>query len=73
VELHHIEGLRGVYIASQFKGSAVSNTKFGLDQIHSLITFDQGGLWGPLHTPDVDDDGEPIYCKLASDNYNTIF
>ena len=61
-----MEGLRGVYIASQLKTTTLSSSKFGLEQVTSVITYDQGAQWEPLKAPEVDDDGEPIYCRLVS-------
>ena len=71
VDLHRVEGMRGVYIASQLSISTSNNGKFDFDQVVSLITFDQGGEWELLKAPDVDDDGDPIYCRLVKvSNFN---
>ncbi|ODM87301.1 Sortilin-related receptor, partial [Orchesella cincta] len=63
VDLHHVEGLRGVYIASQLKPSTVSSGKFNMNEVISLITYDQGGEWQVLSPPEFEHDGRPIYCQ----------
>lgn len=66
VDLHPVDGLRGVYIASQLKQSASLSTKFGIDEVISVVTYDQGGQWETLRPPQFDDDGNPIYCQYVS-------
>ncbi|ODM93787.1 Sortilin-related receptor [Orchesella cincta] len=66
VDLHHVEGLRGVYIASQLKPSTVSSGKFNMNEVISLITYDQGGEWQVLSPPEFEHDGRPIYCQYKS-------
>lgn len=69
VDLHHVEGLRGVYIASQLKPSTVANEKFHMNEVISLITFDQGAEWQVLTPPEFEHDGRPIYCQYVSANH----
>ncbi|CAL8091762.1 unnamed protein product [Orchesella dallaii] len=66
VDLHHVEGLRGVYIASQLKPSTVSSGKFNMNEVISLITYDQGAEWQVLNPPEFEHDGRPIYCQYKS-------
>ncbi|XP_078282958.1 sortilin-related receptor isoform X2 [Rhinoraja longicauda] len=56
--LHHVEGLRGVYIATQLNGS------FTDENMRSVITFDKGGTWELLEAPAFDSDGDQIDCKI---------
>jgi hypothetical protein len=66
VDLQPIEGLRGVYIASQLQPAAVYSSKFHIDQVISVVTYDQGAEWEVLQPPQFDGDGNPIYCQYVS-------
>ncbi|XP_055516540.1 sortilin-related receptor isoform X2 [Leucoraja erinacea] len=55
---HHVEGLRGVYIATQLNGSFID------ENMRSVITFDKGGTWELLEAPASDSDGDQIDCKI---------
>ncbi|CAG7823437.1 unnamed protein product, partial [Allacma fusca] len=71
VELHRVEGLRGVYIANVLKNSSEStNNKINLNEIISKVTFDNGGEWQVLKPPEFDDDGQPLYCHLVPRSNN---
>jgi len=72
VDLHHVEGLRGVYIASQLKPSSAGKTKINLEEVTSWITYDQGGEWEMLKPPEFDDDGHPIYCQYVSETWGIL-
>lgn len=67
-----MEGLRGVYIASQLKQSTVTNGKFNMNEVISLITYDQGGEWNVLNPPEFEHDGRPIYCQYVSFKTNFV-
>uniref|UniRef100_S4RF15 Sortilin related receptor 1 n=1 Tax=Petromyzon marinus TaxID=7757 RepID=S4RF15_PETMA len=54
-----VEGLRGIYIATQ-----VSGEHFSEENMRSFITFDKGGEWQPLLPPDTDSWGRPVNCQL---------
>ncbi|XP_014669937.1 PREDICTED: sortilin-related receptor-like [Priapulus caudatus] len=59
-DFHKVEGLRGVYIASQVK-----NGSFSMDNTITLITFDKGGLWDRLQPPRFDNHGNRIDCDMS--------
>ncbi|KAJ9597637.1 hypothetical protein L9F63_011506, partial [Diploptera punctata] len=59
-----VQGLRGIYIASQVKISGGTN-RIGPEHLSSLITFDRGGEWRPLEAPMFDDEGQLTACKVS--------
>lgn len=61
VDLHKVQGLRGVYIASQLTVGAV-----GTRSIMTKITFDKGGMWQPVSAPKYDNLDKPLNCSLVS-------
>jgi len=63
-DLTKVQGLRGIYIASQITLSP-DLIRVGPEHVSSLITFDRGGEWKRLEAPMVDDDGQPIVCSMA--------
>ncbi|XP_076310963.1 sortilin-related receptor-like isoform X2 [Tachypleus tridentatus] len=63
VDIHKVDGLRGVYIATQVKKGA--HTENLLENLVSVISFDKGGEWVPLRPPKVDHNGNPISCQLS--------
>lgn len=63
VDLHKVEGLRGIYIASQLTSGRV-----GHRHIMTQITFDKGGLWQPVAAPKRDNNGKLLNCSLVSEN-----
>ncbi|XP_039862395.1 sortilin-related receptor isoform X1 [Simochromis diagramma] len=58
-DLHRVEGLRGVYIATLINGSVSE------DNMRSVITFDKGGTWELLQSPATDSLGGTIDCQLS--------
>ena len=58
-DVYKIEGLRGIYIASQIKKESMDKAQIRPDDLVSLITFDQGGRWTPVQGPDTDNEGFP--------------
>jgi hypothetical protein len=64
-DLTKVQGLRGIYIASQISFSA-GLSRVGPEHISTLITFDRGGEWRPLEAPLFDDEGQRIACKKVS-------
>ncbi|XP_071441297.1 sortilin-related receptor-like isoform X2 [Hetaerina americana] len=62
-DFHKVEGLRGIYIASQI--STLTFTGIGPEHLTTVITFDMGGEWRPLKPPKLDDEGHPIKCKVS--------
>ncbi|XP_059812923.1 sortilin-related receptor [Hypanus sabinus] len=57
-DIHRVEGLRGVYIATQMNGSYTE------ENMRSVITFDKGGTWELLEAPAFNSDGDRIDCKI---------
>uniref|UniRef100_H3DA53 Sortilin-related receptor n=1 Tax=Tetraodon nigroviridis TaxID=99883 RepID=H3DA53_TETNG len=58
-DLHRVEGLRGVFIATLVNGSASE------DNMRSVITFDKGGTWELLQAPTADSLGGTMDCQLS--------
>ncbi|XP_059930371.1 sortilin-related receptor [Gadus macrocephalus] len=58
-DLHRVEGLRGVFVATLVNGSASE------DNMRSVITFDKGGTWELLQPPAADSQGGRIDCQLS--------
>ncbi|KAG7237028.1 hypothetical protein INR49_032873 [Caranx melampygus] len=58
-DLHRVEGLRGVFIATLINGSVSE------DNMRSVITFDKGGTWELLQPPAADSLGGTIDCQLS--------
>uniref|UniRef100_A0A1A7WSZ5 Sortilin-related receptor n=1 Tax=Iconisemion striatum TaxID=60296 RepID=A0A1A7WSZ5_9TELE len=58
-DLHRVEGLRGVFIATLINGSASE------DNMRSVITFDKGGTWELLQPPASDSLGGTVECQLS--------
>uniref|UniRef100_A0A673KBJ0 Sortilin-related receptor n=1 Tax=Sinocyclocheilus rhinocerous TaxID=307959 RepID=A0A673KBJ0_9TELE len=59
-DLHRVEGLRGVFVATLINGSVTE------DNMRSVITFDKGGTWELLQPPAADSLGGTIDCQLDS-------
>ncbi|KAJ8276085.1 hypothetical protein COCON_G00078370 [Conger conger] len=58
-DLHRVEGLRGVYIATLINGSLTE------ENMRSVITFDKGGTWEFLEPPTTDSLGGKLDCQLS--------
>ncbi|XP_062872320.1 sortilin-related receptor [Trichomycterus rosablanca] len=58
-DLHRVEGLRGVFVATLINGSLSE------DNMRSVITFDKGGTWELLQPPTADSLGGSIDCQLS--------
>nr|XP_015193134.1 PREDICTED: sortilin-related receptor [Lepisosteus oculatus] len=58
-DIHRVEGLRGVYIATLTNGSLTE------ENMRSVITFDKGGTWELLQPPAADSLGGTLDCELA--------
>ncbi|XP_045625309.2 sortilin-related receptor isoform X2 [Procambarus clarkii] len=66
-DLHRIEGVRGVFIASQLAANFnASHSKLGPEHVLSYVTFDQGAQWKPLQPPRKDLEGNPFDCERAT-------
>uniref|UniRef100_A0A672I0N3 Sortilin-related receptor n=1 Tax=Salarias fasciatus TaxID=181472 RepID=A0A672I0N3_SALFA len=57
-DLHRVEGLRGVFVATLINGSVSE------DNMRSVITFDKGGTWELLQPPAEDSLGGTVECQL---------
>jgi hypothetical protein len=64
-DLTKVQGLRGIYIASQIMLSP-GLSRVGPEHISTLITFDRGGEWKRLEAPLFDDEGQQILCATVS-------
>ncbi|KAG7199404.1 hypothetical protein KM043_014034 [Ampulex compressa] len=60
-DLYKVEGLRGIYIASQVKGTPKSSL-IGPEHLISLITFDHGVTWNTIKPPTANHEGFYIHC-----------
>ncbi|TSX58295.1 Sortilin-related receptor [Bagarius yarrelli] len=58
-DLHRVEGLRGVFVATLINGSLSE------DNMRSVITFDKGGTWELLQPPSFDSLGGSIDCQIS--------
>ncbi|XP_029628708.1 sortilin-related receptor isoform X2 [Salmo trutta] len=58
-DLHRVEGLRGVFVATLINGS------LSKDNMRSVITFDKGGTWELLQAPSADSLGGTLDCQLS--------
>nr|XP_040048113.1 sortilin-related receptor [Gasterosteus aculeatus aculeatus] len=58
-DLHRVDGLRGVFIATLINGSVSE------DNMRSVITFDKGGTWELLQPPAADSLGGTVDCQLG--------
>ncbi|KAJ8401703.1 hypothetical protein AAFF_G00376740 [Aldrovandia affinis] len=58
-DLHRVEGLRGVFIATLINGSLTE------DNMRSVITFDKGGTWELLQAPTIDSLGGRLDCQVS--------
>ncbi|XP_038062779.1 sortilin-related receptor-like isoform X2 [Patiria miniata] len=61
VELHWVEGLRGIYIASKFREPSGD---FKVENMVSVITYDKGGEWNLLEPRDPEISCQPPVCSL---------
>lgn len=59
-DLHRVEGLRGVFIATLVNGSVSE------DNMRSVITFDKGGTWELLQAPAADSLGGTVDCQVEA-------
>lgn len=70
-DVHKVEGLKGVYIASQLLDNVGINP--GVEHLRSVITWDWGGEWQPLTAPHYSADFQPLNCKVVSSLSNYLF
>lgn len=59
-DLHKVEGMNGIYIATHVVSLPESNIL--PEHLVTLITYDRGGEWHYLQPPTKDDSGQPIDC-----------
>ena len=56
-DVYRVEGLRGIYVASQIANSSMAKESIQPADLVSLITFDQGGMWSKINGPETDEEG----------------
>lgn len=56
--MYKVEGLTGIYIASQVQ--KVFSSNIGPQHLISVITYDHGGVWQQIEAPNVDDEGQAL-------------
>lgn len=60
-DVYKVQGMRGIYIASQIiSDDAAKMGQIQPNDLVSLITFNQGGEWSPINSPQTDDEGNPF-------------
>lgn len=65
-DVYRVEGLNGIYIASQVMLRPTANN-LGPQHLASRITFDHGASWRPLNPPTLDASGLPTaHCNISS-------
>lgn len=60
-DLYKVEGLRGIYIASQVKDPPKSGS-IGPENLVSVMTFDHGVTWNVIKAPKTNNEGFYIHC-----------
>lgn len=60
-DIYKVEGIRGIYIASQFVNP--ESLEFEESNMVSWITYDKGGEWLPIASPEEDINGRPFDCS----------
>lgn len=63
-DLYKVEGLSGIYIASQVTEKP-EDSNLGPQHLVSRITFDHGGSWHPINVPERDIEGQRITCPIS--------
>lgn len=63
-DVHKVEGLQGIYIASQVSQSV--STNIGPEHLVTVITYDWGGQWKLINAPEYDSNHEKINCSLSA-------
>lgn len=63
-DIHKVNGLNGVYIASQMLSITDLSPFTDYNQI-SVITFNKGGYWHPIPAPDTDVKGNK-HCNMSN-------
>ncbi|XP_014221695.1 sortilin-related receptor-like [Trichogramma pretiosum] len=64
-ELYKVEGLRGIYIASQVQGTPKLSS-IGPEHLLSLITYDHGVTWNRIKAPETNHKGHHNGCTAAT-------
>ncbi|XP_011301031.1 sortilin-related receptor [Fopius arisanus] len=59
-DLYKVEGLKGIYIASQVK--EIPKSAIGPEHLISLISFDHGATWSKIKAPTVNHEGFYSHC-----------
>ena len=64
-DVYKVEGLHGIYIASQVTYPFLSYN-IGPQHLVTKITFDHGANWGLITAPERDQEGQLISCSLQN-------
>lgn len=62
VDMHKVEGLRSIYIASQFITNKTSDLQLADTNQTTRITYDKGGLWTHIRAPYITGQGSFTHC-----------
>ncbi|XP_043284191.1 sortilin-related receptor-like isoform X2 [Venturia canescens] len=60
-DLYKVEGMKGIYIASEVKNMPKAGS-IGPEHLGSLITYDHGITWNKIKGPSVEHDGFWVHC-----------
>ncbi|XP_067011986.2 sortilin-related receptor isoform X2 [Anabrus simplex] len=63
-DLHKVQGLKGIYIASQVQNMSFP-AQIGPEVVSTVISFDHGAEWNPIKSPEYDDRGNKINCNMT--------
>ncbi|XP_067938207.1 sortilin-related receptor-like [Watersipora subatra] len=61
-DIHKVEGLRGIYIASQFLTNGSADANLADVNQTTRITYDKGGEWTHITAPYADRHGHHLHC-----------
>ncbi|KAL4229272.1 Sortilin-related receptor [Mactra antiquata] len=66
-DLHKVQGIRGVYIATQ-----LINGTLGTDHQRTLISFDKGGEWQLIVAPERNFQNQATNCSVQKDAFRIL-
>ena len=62
VDLHKVDGLRAIYIASQFITNGTSDLDLADTNQTTRITYDKGAVWTHIQAPVLNRHGQLTHC-----------
>ncbi|XP_071492134.1 sortilin-related receptor-like [Diadema antillarum] len=65
-DLHKVDGLRGIYIATMLNTTSAFPTSLDDANMISMMTYDKGGEWFRIPAPEVNSTGSPYNCQQPS-------